>query len=314
MGACCSSSQSSSQSSSSGSGSGSGGYQPLASEPRRQDDSQRHGSGSAQQWHTRPATSAAPISAATASTSVLTTSPQSAAAVSAPLAAAAAAARSNATPQRALDDTKSLRAQKKHKGGSKRHSLHEKITRSLGVGGGNLRQIVKLPPSEDLNEWLAVHTIDFFNEICLLYGTINDLCSDRACPVMSAGPKFTYLWADGTTIKQPVRVPANEYVRLLMDWVDEKISDERVFPYEEGALYPADFASTVRTIFKRLFRVYAHMYHSHFRQFVELGAEAHLNTCFKRFIYFVTEFSLIDGKELEPLQQLIDDLLSAAAR
>jgi hypothetical protein len=40
-------------------------------------------------------------------------------------------------------------------------------------------------------------------------------------------------------------------------------------------------------IFKRLFRVYAHIYHSHFQKIVGLGAEAHLNTCFKHFIYFV---------------------------
>ena len=58
---------------------------------------------------------------------------------------------------------------------------------------------------------------------------------------------------------------------------------------------------TVRTIFKRLFRVYAHMYHSHWDLMVSLGAEAHLNTCFKHFMYFTHAFSLIDQKELAPL-------------
>ncbi len=43
----------------------------------------------------------------------------------------------------------------------------------------------------------------------------------------------------------------------------------------------------VRTIFKRLFRVYAHIYHSHFKQVCSLGEEAHLNTCFKHFIIFI---------------------------
>jgi hypothetical protein len=31
-------------------------------------------------------------------------------------------------------------------------------------------------------------------------------------------------------------------------------------------------------MFKRLFRVYAHIYHSHFIQIQKLGEEAHLNT------------------------------------
>lgn len=29
--------------------------------------------------------------------------------------------------------------------------------------------------------------------------------------------------------------------------------------------------------------------------------EAHVNTCYKHFYYFVTEYNLVDKKELEPL-------------
>lgn len=65
---------------------------------------------------------------------------------------------------------------------------------------------------------------------------------------------------------------------------------------------------SAKTILKRLFRVYAHIYHQHFIQVVELGEEAHLNTSFKHFIFFVQEFNLIDKRELAPLQELIDRL------
>jgi hypothetical protein len=41
-----------------------------------------------------------------------------------------------------------------------------------------------------------------------------------------------------------------------------------------------------KTIYKRLFRVYAHIYHSHFKHVCALDEEAHLNTCFKHFIFF----------------------------
>ena len=75
-----------------------------------------------------------------------------------------------------------------------------------------------------------------------------------------------------------------------------------------GTPFPKNFQSIVKTIFKRLFRVYAHIYHSHFQKITSLGAEAHLNTCFKHFIYFVDEFKLIEAKELEPLKDLIDTL------
>ena len=53
-----------------------------------------------------------------------------------------------------------------------------------------------------------------------------------------------------------------------------------------GAPFPSNFKDVVKTIFKRLFRVYAHIYHSHFQKIVSLKEEAHLNTCFKHFILF----------------------------
>jgi len=39
-----------------------------------------------------------------------------------------------------------------------------------------------------------------------------------------------------------------------------------------------------------------------------MGLETHLNTCFKHFVYFIQEFSLVEKKELAPLQELIDRL------
>ena len=55
---------------------------------------------------------------------------------------------------------------------------------------GNLRLAVMLPEGEDLNEWIAVNTVDFFNQINMLYGTITEFCTEQSCPVMSAGPKY----------------------------------------------------------------------------------------------------------------------------
>ena len=37
---------------------------------------------------------------------------------------------------------------------------------------------VRLPDGEDENEWLAVHVVDFYNEVSLLYGA--GACGKRA--------------------------------------------------------------------------------------------------------------------------------------
>ncbi|KAL6533652.1 hypothetical protein OROHE_013485 [Orobanche hederae] len=115
------------------------------------------------------------------------------------------------------------------------------------LGSGNLREAVRLPPGEDINEWLAVNTVDFFNQVNLLYGTLTEFCTPESCPTMSAGPK---------------------------------VQDE---PF--------------RLVFGRSEKI------------VSLKEEAHLNTCFKHFILFTCEFTLIDKKELVPLQELIESVV-----
>lgn len=56
-----------------------------------------------------------------------------------------------------------------------------------------------------------------------------------------------------------------------------------------------------KKILSRLFRVFVHVYIHHFDRVSQMGAEAHVNTCYKHFYYFVIEFNLMDHKELEPL-------------
>ncbi|KAH7816535.1 putative MOB kinase activator 1A [Monocercomonoides exilis] len=178
------------------------------------------------------------------------------------------------------------------------------------LGSGNLREAVALPEGEDLNEWLAVNTFDFFNQINMLYGTITEFCTNETCPVMSAGPTHEYRWADGVKIKKPVKLSAPEYVDALMTWVQSQLDDETLFPSKIGVPFPRNFQDVVKNIFKRLFRVYAHIYHCHFEKIISLGEEAHLNTCFKHFLFFITEFKLVQKEELAPLDDLIKKVLS----
>jgi MOB kinase activator 1 len=206
------------------------------------------------------------------------------------------------------DKAKTFKPKRTHRVGTKRFELHKYAQATLGTG--NLHDAVMLPEGEDANEWLAVNTVDFFNEINLLYGVIAEFCTEQACPIMCAGPKYEYMWADGKEIKRPMAVSAPRYVDFLMTWVQNQLDDEKLFPTQLGVPFPPDFVERVQNIFKRLFRVYAHIYYCHFERMSALGAEPHLNTCFKHFVYFVYEFNLIPNRtELSPLQELIDKLL-----
>ncbi|KAI8925652.1 Mob1/phocein [Entophlyctis helioformis] len=207
-----------------------------------------------------------------------------------------------------FNGTKTFKPKRNVPEGSRQAELKRYADATLGTG--NLRLAVQLPEGEDLNEWLAVNTVDFFNQINLLYGSITEFCTPQECPVMAAGPKYEYHWCDGVQFKKPIKVSAPEYVDYLMTWVQSQLDDETVFPSKIGVPFSRSFQGAVKTIMKRLFRVYAHLYHSHFQQFAELHADAHLNTSFKHFVYFVHEFALIDKKELAPLEDLIKTLLA----
>lgn len=92
--------------------------------------------------------------------------------------------------------------------------------------------------------------------------------------------------------KRPTKLPAPEYVDALMNWAQNILDDEAVFPntigitpcYSNfrfaalltesvGVAFPRTFKDTVRTIVRRLFRVYAHIYSNHFDQICALGIE-----------------------------------------
>ncbi|EKD17003.1 protein kinase regulator [Drepanopeziza brunnea f. sp. 'multigermtubi' MB_m1] len=178
------------------------------------------------------------------------------------------------------------------------------------LGGGSLRKIVKLPEGEDENEWLAVNMVDFYNHINLLYGSITEFCSPQSCPEMKATDEFEYLWQDSENFKRPTKMPAPTYIEHLMGWVQSNIDNEAVFPSRIGVPFPKSFPSMIRQVFKRMYRVYAHIYCHHYPVIRELGLEAHLNTSFKHYVLFIDEHNLASGKDFwGPLGDLVDSML-----
>lgn len=167
-----------------------------------------------------------------------------------------------------------------------------------------MQEQVRLPSGVDEEEWLAVKTIEFFNELNLLVSAFQDICTEDTCAVMSAG-SFTYAWADGEEYKVPTRLSAPKYMEHLLTWVDRQLADTSFLPVDVGVPFPPRYRKGLRVIYKRLFRIYAHFFHAHFKEIVELEADAHLDHSFKHFVVFVKEFNLIEDEELEPLKDLI---------
>ena len=169
----------------------------------------------------------------------------------------------------------------------------------------DLRSAVRKPDRENRDEWVAYNLFDFHKQVCMLFGTVSEHCTMDRCPEMTAG-QHKYLWSSGN---ETVEFRAYDYITRSLDWIEEQLSDEDIFPTESvDKKFPDDFQSVCQVIARRLFRVFAHVYHNHLTHVKLAKIEAHMNTNLKHFIYFVREFDLITPKEQEPLRDYVDKL------
>ncbi|KAL7720376.1 Mob1/phocein family protein [Entamoeba marina] len=192
---------------------------------------------------------------------------------------------------------------KKLKRGTPRHDLHIKIKDN--INSGDLKGAVQCPPNQNINEWMAVSCFDLFNDIMLTYSSITSLCTNTRCPIMNAGNAMEYVWIEN---QKPVRMSAPEYCDKLFTWVQECFDDTKIFPTEFGSSTPKLFSQTIRKIFKRLFRVYAHMFHSHIEHLEQLGIQGIALRGFKHFYIFCREYKMLGKDDLAPLRSLVSEL------
>ena len=111
--------------------------------------------------------------------------------------------------------------------------------------------------------------------------------------------------------KKPCRLPARDYAAALFAWADALLACPRAFPQARGEPFPPGFrAAVLRPLYRRLARVFAHLYHAHWREVVGvLGAAAHLNTVFKHYVAFGREHGLLPEGELDAVRPLVQALL-----
>lgn len=137
----------------------------------------------------------------------------------------------------------------------------------------------------------------------------------------SHGDSLDYSWLDQN--RQPTRLPAPNYIEYVMTWIQNRLNDETTFPTKASGTttaslvtpsvhtpggsgsntpvggaqagqhwigkdggFPPQFFQTCKAIYKQMFRVFAHIYHTHFDKIIHLSLEAHLNSFFAHFINF----------------------------
>ena len=124
---------------------------------------------------------------------------------------------------------------------------------------------------------------------------------------MTAGPGFRYAWQDNEHFKKPTELSAPDYIAHVMQWTESLINDEKIFAPDENH-FPKDFMATVKKIYQRLFRIYAHIYHHHIDDVKHCQLQETLNQSFRSFMAFVQEYKLIPEDQQTPLKSIINQL------
>lgn len=158
----------------------------------------------------------------------------------------------------------------------------------------------------DLGEWIALNVFEFYTNLNHFYGVVAEYVTPDAYPTMNAGPHTDYLWLDANN--RQVSLPAGQYIDLALTWINNKVTDQNLFPTKNGIPFPQNFLKDLQRIMVQMFRIFAHMYHHHFDKVIHLSLEAHWNSFFAHFISFAKEFNLIARKDMYPLGALIENL------
>lgn len=200
-----------------------------------------------------------------------------------------------------------------HRSGTLRERLHGYTKETLGAGG-SINEAVALPPGESCAGWIGVHAVDFFNDVSTIWAVIaNDPFLNSFGPGEGFPSGVEYRWSEGNS-KPSVSVSAPVYIEKVLGWIADQINDESKFPDDDDeaeslrVFQTPAFAALCGHIFRRLFRVYGIIYSSFFGTLEALRMAPALNTCFKHFIFFCTEFGLLPEREVEPLEVLVNPI------
>jgi hypothetical protein len=148
----------------------------------------------------------------------------------------------------------------------------------------------------------------YFDQINVIYGAVSDQCTPQTCPTMNAPSNNQFVWLDEKGKK--FKYSASQFIDTVLTYVAKKISDETLFPTIVGQPFPANFESLVKKIHKHLFQILAHMYHSHYKELLQLKLNAYVNSIYLHLLLFGKSFNLLEDKDIEVMDQLNKALMN----
>jgi hypothetical protein len=97
------------------------------------------------------------------------------------------------------------------------------------------------PKTVEPGEWIAHQVVEHYRNLWNFVRVIHEkeedgtsICSPQTCPRMSAGANHSFTWLNSR--KEPVEVPAHEYISLMQRWISGKIDNTNIFPTDPAGV------------------------------------------------------------------------------
>jgi MOB kinase activator 1 len=173
-------------------------------------------------------------------------------------------------------------------------------------------ELIEIPPGIAKSDWLIINAIDFLERTELLFSSCSLFCTVNTCPMFNAGPHYHYFWEDADT-PQPVQLSAPEYFNSLKHWIRRNLGDEKLFPKASGAELSSEAIDILKTTFRRLFRIMAHMYMCHFSHIQKQSMEKVINTVCGHYSTFAMQYEMVQLHDLEMLEPVYEAIARQSA-
>jgi MOB kinase activator 1 len=183
---------------------------------------------------------------------------------------------------------------------------YNKVNKVTGdVVRSDFLELIEIPTGMAKSDWLIINAIEFLERTELLFSSCSLFCTVNTCPMFNAGPHYHYLWEDADT-PQPVQLSAPEYFNTLKHWIRRNLNDEKLFPKASGVELSADAIAILKTTYRRLFRIMAHMYMCHFSHIQKQNMEKVINTVCAHYSTFALQYEMVEMGELEMLEPVYE--------
>ncbi|CAG8982759.1 hypothetical protein HYALB_00001040 [Hymenoscyphus albidus] len=107
---------------------------------------------------------------------------------------------------------------------------------------GNFMTLSARPKTVERGEWIAHQVVEHYRNLWNFVRVVHDkdekdgmsICNPQTCPRMSAGDNHSFTWLNSA--REPVEVPAYEYISLMQRWISGKIDNTDLFPTDPAGV------------------------------------------------------------------------------